>query len=66
MVHALLENGERMPKMDKDKKLLSPSVIDAILQDRGDRMQELLVLGRFEDAVCIGEEFDEWLTDVMI
>jgi|TARA_B100000214_G_C23427187_1_gene383099 hypothetical protein len=55
-----------MPKMDKSKKLLTPSLIDSILQDRGDRMQELLEVGRFEDAVCIGEEFDEWITDMMI
>ena len=66
MVHALLENGERMLKMDKSKKLLTPSLIDSILQDRGDRMQELLEVGRFEDAVCIGEEFDELITDMMI
>lgn len=52
--------------MDKIEKLLSPNLVESILQDRGDRMQELLELGRFEDAVCIGEEFDEWITDMMI
>ena len=45
--------------------LLEPEVIEAILLDRMDRLQELIDDGRFDDAVSIGEEFDEWLTDVM-
>ena len=44
---------------------LTPEVIETILKDRSNRMQELLEVGKFEDAVSIGEEFDEWLTDMM-
>jgi len=45
--------------------LLEPEVIETILLDRMNRLQELIDEGRFDDAVSIGEEFDEWLTDVM-
>ena len=40
-------------------KLLEPEVIEAILLDRSNRLQELIDVGRFDDAVSIGEEFDE-------
>lgn len=46
-------------------KLLDQEIIDTILRDRSNRLQELLEEGRFDDAVSIGEEFDEWLTDMM-
>jgi len=46
-------------------KLLEPEVIETILLDRSNRLQELIDVGRFDDAVSIGEEFDEWLTDAM-
>jgi len=46
-------------------KLLDQEIIDTILIDRSNRLQELLEEGRFDDAVSIGEEFDEWLTDMM-
>ena len=46
-------------------KLLEPEVIETILLDRSNRLQELIDEGRFDDAVSIGEEFDEWLTDAM-
>ncbi len=51
--------------MENSRKLLTPEVIETILKDRSNRMQELLEVGKFEDAVSIGEEFDEWLTDMM-
>jgi len=52
--------------MDNSRpKLLEPEVIEAILLDRSNRLQELIDAGRFDDAVSIGEEFDEWLTDAM-
>lgn len=52
--------------MDNSKpKLLEQEVIETILLDRSNRLQELIDQGRFDDAVSIGEEFDEWLTDVM-
>ena len=46
-------------------KLLDQEIINAILRDRSNRLQELLEEGRFDEAVSIGEEFDEWLTDIM-
>ena len=51
--------------MENSKKLLTQDVIETILKDRSNRMQELLEVGRFEDAVSIGEELDEWLADTM-
>lgn len=60
------ENGERTSKMEGRPKLLDQEIINTILRDRSNRLQELLEEGRFDDAVSIGEEFDEWLTDMMI
>jgi hypothetical protein len=57
--------GERHLMENSRPKLLEPEVMEAILLDRMDRLQELIDDGRFDDAVSIGEEFDEWLTDVM-
>lgn len=66
MDHVQLVNGERTSKMENSRpKLLEPEVIESILLDRSNRLQELIDEGRFDDAVSIGEEFDEWLTDVM-
>ncbi len=58
--------GKGHLKMENSRpNLLEPEVIKAILLDRMDRLQELIDDGRFDDAVSIGEEFDEWLTDAM-
>jgi hypothetical protein len=36
-------------------------MFDKILKDRCDRFQQLIEEGRYEDAISIGEEFDEWI-----
>lgn len=36
-------------------------IFDTILKDRCDRFQQLIEEGRYEDALSIGEEFDEWI-----
>ena len=36
-------------------------IFDTILRERCDRFQELIEEGRYEDAISIGEEFDEWI-----
>jgi len=40
--------------------------LEEILKDRSNRLEELLNEGRFEDAISIGEEFDEWIRQLMI
>ena len=57
--------GKRHLMENSRPKLLEPEVIEFILLDRSNRLQELIDVGRFDDAVSIGEEFDEWLTDAM-
>lgn len=36
-------------------------MFDDILRERCDRFQQLIEEGRYEDAISIGEEFDEWI-----
>ena len=31
-----------------------------ILKEQMERLEHLINQGRFDDAICIGEEFDEW------
>lgn len=40
--------------------------LEEILRDRTNRLEELINEGRFEDAISIGEEFDEWIKHLMI
>lgn len=39
--------------------------IEQILKERTERLEFLLNEGRFEDAIAIGEEFDEWISSLM-
>ncbi len=39
--------------------------IQSIVRDRGNRIEELIQDGRYEDAVAICEEFVEWIGQVM-
>ena len=41
-------------------------VIEQILKERTERLEFLIDEGRFEDAISIGEEFDEWISSLMI
>ena len=40
--------------------------IEQILKERTERLEFLIDQGRFEDAISIGEEFDEWISMLMI
>ena len=39
--------------------------IKSIVQERGNRIEELIRDGRYEDAIAIGEEFDEWIRNLV-
>jgi len=39
--------------------------IEQILKERTERLEFLIDEGRFEDAISIGEEFDEWISSLM-
>lgn len=39
--------------------------IQSIIEDRGNRIDELIRDGRYEDAVAICEEFVEWIGQLM-
>lgn len=41
-------------------------VIEQILKERTERLEFLIDEGRFEDAISIGEEFDEWIRTLMV
>lgn len=41
--------------------MIETKILDKILRERCDRFQQLLEEGRYEDAISIGEEFDEWI-----
>ena len=40
--------------------------IKEILKERTDRLEYLINQGKFEDAISIGEEFDEWIRDIYL
>jgi hypothetical protein len=40
--------------------------IKEILKERTDRLEYLISQGKFEDAISIGEEFDEWIRTLII
>lgn len=40
--------------------------IEQILKERTERLEFLVDEGRFEDAISIGEEFDEWIRALMV
>lgn len=40
--------------------------IEQILKERTERLEFLVGEGRFEDAISIGEEFDEWIRTLMV
>jgi len=35
--------------------------VENIIQEMSDRLYHLISEGRYEDAIAIGEEFDEWI-----
>lgn len=44
---------------------MTKEFIDQILKDMTNRLEELISEGRFEDAISIGEEFDEWIRNLV-
>tara|TARA_B100000925_G_scaffold225970_1_gene174495 strand:+ start:333 stop:479 length:147 start_codon:yes stop_codon:yes gene_type:complete len=45
--------------------MVNQQYIEQILKDRTERLEFLVNEGRFEDAISIGEEFDEWISSLM-
>jgi len=45
---------------------MNNQVIEQILKERTERLEFLVDEGRFEDAISIGEEFDEWISSLMV
>ena len=45
---------------------MNNQVIEQILKERTERLEFLIDEGRFEDAISIGEEFDEWISSLMV
>lgn len=39
--------------------------IKLILKERTERLEFLINQGQFEDAISIGEEFDEWIRAIV-
>jgi len=46
--------------------MINEQYIKDILKDRSERLEYLVNQGQFEDAISIGEEFDEWIKVLMI
>lgn len=46
--------------------MIDEKYIKDILKDRTERLEYLINEGQFEDAISIGEEFDEWIKVLMI
>ena len=42
--------------------MIKEELITRILKEQMDRLEYLVNQGRFEDAICIGEEFHEWIS----
>lgn len=45
--------------------MITENSIKEILKDRTERLEFLINQGQFEDAISIGEEFDEWIRVIM-
>ena len=45
---------------------MTKEIVDDILKQMTERLEYLVNEGRFEDAIAIGEEFDEWIRNLMI
>tara|TARA_Y100000389_G_C17463852_1_gene523860 strand:+ start:767 stop:910 length:144 start_codon:yes stop_codon:yes gene_type:complete len=46
--------------------MITNQYIKEILKERTDRLEYLISQGKFEDAISIGEEFDEWIRTLII
>jgi len=46
--------------------MITEEKIKLILKERTERLEFLINQGQFEDAISIGEEFDEWIRTLVI
>lgn len=46
--------------------MITKEKIEKILKERTERLEYLINQGQFEDAISIGEEFDEWIRTLII
>lgn len=46
--------------------MITEENIKLILKERTERLEFLINQGQFEDAISIGEEFDEWIRTLLI
>jgi hypothetical protein len=46
--------------------MITQENIKQILKERTERLEFLFKQGQFEDAISIGEEFDEWIRTLII
>lgn len=46
--------------------MITKEKIEQILKERTERLEYLINQGQFEDAISIGEEFDEWIRTLII
>lgn len=46
--------------------MITETTIKEILKDRTERLEFLINEGKYEDAISIGEEFDEWIKNLMM
>ncbi len=45
--------------------MISDEEIKFILKERSERLEFLISQGQYEDALSIGEEFDEWIRAIV-
>ncbi len=46
--------------------MIKEELIAIILKEQTARLEYLVNQGRFEDAISIGEEFDEWIREHIV
>ena len=46
--------------------MITQELITTVLKARMDRLEYLINQGRFDDAICIGEEFDKWIENHIV
>lgn len=49
-----------------ERIMITEQNIKDILKERTERLEYLINQGQFEDAISIGEEFDEWIRSIVV
>jgi len=47
------------------RRLVMQNLVDDTIKQMTDRLHYLISEGRYEDAIAIGEEFDEWIRNLV-